>query len=217
MSQKILEKIKSEKIIAIIRGVSSEHIIPTVEALVNGGIHCVEITFNPSSEEKSKDTLVSIKKVSEHFKDTVFVGAGTVMTVKQTEDAIAAGAEYIISPNVNEAVIRRTKELGKISMPGAFTPTEAGNAYDYGCDIVKMFPAGILGPGYIKAVTSSMSHLTIAAVGGIDVDNIDDFIKVGTTCFGIGSNLVNTKLVEKGDFATITETAKKFCQAVSEI
>lgn len=216
MSQKILEKVLQKKIIAIIRGVSSQNIIKTVQALLDGGIECVEVTFNPSNEEKSKDTLISIQKINEQFKGRVIVGAGTVLTEKQVEDAVNAGAEYIISPNTNEQVIKKTKQLGKISMPGALTPTEAQYAYEIGADIVKMFPAGVLGLDYIKAVKSSMNHLVVAAVGGVDENNIKEFIHGGVNCFGIGSNLVNVKLVEQGRYDLITQKAKKFVEAVCD-
>ena len=132
-----------------------------------GGIHCIEVTFDQTSNETIAQTKQSIAAIKEQLGDRVYVGAGTVMTVEQVHMAVEAGAEYIISPNVNEAVIRETKKLDKVSIPGAMTPTEAAAAYEYGADIVKMFPAGILGPAYIKAVKAPLKHIPMTAVGGV--------------------------------------------------
>ena len=121
MERNVLEFIREHKIIAIVRGISSAQIVQLVQAMVDGGVRCVEVTFDQSSEEKRQDTLKSISTIRETFGDQVSVGAGTVMTVEQVHQAREAGAEYIISPNVNEAVIRETKALGMVSIPGAYT------------------------------------------------------------------------------------------------
>lgn len=156
---KILERIKESKIIAIVRGIPSSSIVDLVEAMVKGGVSCVEVTFDQSSEEKSKDSLKAISLIRETFGDRVAVGAGTVMTVEQVHQAVEAGAEYMISPNTNEAVIRETKKLGKISIPGACTPSEAADAYAWGADIVKIFPARCVRPRlYEGAEGSSEAH-----------------------------------------------------------
>ena len=146
MAQEILQKILDGKVIAIVRGIGSKDIVKLAEAMEKGGINCIEVTFDQTSSETIAETKKSIAAIKEHLGDRVYVGAGTVMTVEQVHMAVEAGAEYIISPNVNEAVIRETKKLDKVSIPGAMTPTEAAAAYEYGADIVKMFPAGVLGP-----------------------------------------------------------------------
>lgn len=206
----VMEMILKEKIVAIIRGIHSNYIIDTVTALVNGGIHCVEVTFNAKSEEASRDTLLSIRKIKEHFGDEVAVGAGTVLTVENVEDAFEAGAEFMISPNSNKEVIRKTKELGLISIPGAVTPTEIIEAYEMGADIVKLFPAATLGLGYIKAVTGPINHIPLTAVGGVNAENAKDFIEAGCVGVSVGGNLVNRKLIEAGSFDEITKLAKEY-------
>ena len=206
----VMEMILKEKIVAIIRGIHSDYIIDTVTALVNGGIHCVEVTFNAKSEEASRDTLISIRKIKEHFGDEVAVGAGTVLTVENVEDAFEAGAEFMISPNSNKEVIRKTKELGLISIPGAVTPTEIIDAYEIGADIVKLFPAATLGLGYIKAVTGPINHIPLTAVGGVNAENAKDFIEAGCVGVSVGGNLVNRKLIEAGRFEEITLLAKEY-------
>lgn len=200
----------SEKIIAIVRGVKTEHIIETMEALLAGGIRNVEITFDYSSDEGYNTTLQNLQTVSENFGSSINLGVGTVLNVKSVEDAVRAGAEYIISPNTDKAVISRTKELGKISIPGAFSPTEIVAARDFGADIVKIFPVGDLGVNYLKAISGPLSHIPFAAVGGVTADNMNEFLAAGAKCVGIGGNLVSAKLTESGNFQEITARAKEF-------
>ena len=198
-----------EKIIAISRGISSSHILKVADALRRGGVHFMEVTYNPSNEEASKDTLKSIEVLKKEFGEEMHIGAGTVLTVEQVEDAREAGAEYIISPNVDEIVIRKTKELGLLSIPGAMTPTEAQNAWKWGADYVKIFPADNLGADYIKAMLSSMNHLKLVATGGIDEGNMLEFLDSDCVGLGIGGSLLNRKLAEAGDYQVIFERAEK--------
>lgn len=214
MSQAVLDKILAGKIVAIVRGIPSTQIVGLASALEKGGVNCIEVTFDQSSEEKAKDTLASIRAIKEALGDKVCVGAGTVMTPEQVRLAVEAGAEYMISPNVDEEVIRETKRLDKVSIPGAMTPTEAAFAYKCGADIVKMFPAGILGAGYIKAVKAPLKHIPLTAVGNVNVDNCAEFIKAGAVGVGVGGSLVSAKLVAEGKFDEITATAKAYVEAL---
>ncbi|MBR9947912.1 bifunctional 4-hydroxy-2-oxoglutarate aldolase/2-dehydro-3-deoxy-phosphogluconate aldolase [Clostridiaceae bacterium Marseille-Q4145] len=200
---------KIEKIIAIARGISSNYILKTADALRKGGVHFMEVTYNPSDENASKDTLKSIEMLKKEFGEAMHIGAGTVLTAEQVKTARNAGAEYIISPNVEESVIQKTKELGLISIPGAMTPTEAQNAWKCGADYVKVFPAGNLGADYIRAMLSSMNHLKLVATGGIDEKNMLEFLNSGCVGFGIGGSLVNRKLAEAGNYQEIFERAEK--------
>ena len=214
MERNVLEFIREHKIIAIVRGIPSTQFVQLVQAMVDGGVRCVEVTFDQSSEEKRQDTLKAIAAIRETFGDQVSVGAGTVMTVEQVHQAREAGAEYIISPNVNEAVIRETKALGLVSIPGAYTPTETAAAYEYGADIVKLFPAGILGPAYIKALKAPLKHIPLTAVGGVSPENCASFIEAGCIGVGCGGNLVSAKLVNEGRFDEITKTAEAYMKAL---
>lgn len=216
MSQSVLEKIKEDKIIAIVRGIKSADISALAEALMEGGLHCIEVTYDQSSEEAKEDTLKSIQILSEQYSGQVLTGAGTVMSSDEVDAAVEAGAEYIISPNVDESVIRRTKELERISIPGALTPTEAASAYAYGADIIKLFPAGVLGPAYIKSICGPLNYIPFTAVGGISPENCADFLKAGAIGIGCGGNLVSKKLVEEGNFAAITATAKAYQEILSQ-
>lgn len=217
MSKEVLNKILEGKIVAIVRGIPSDEVVGLAKALVEGGISCIEVTFDQSSEEKAQDTLKAISNISKVLGDRVCVGAGTVMTVKQVETAAAAGAEYMISPNTNAAVIKRTKELDKVSIPGAMTPSEVAQAYELGADIVKMFPAGVLGCAYIKAVKAPLKHIPVTAVGGVNPGNCADFIRAGAVGVGVGGNLVSPQLVKEGRFDEITAIAKSYTDALKNV
>lgn len=208
----VLQQIQEKRIIAIIRGVSSKDILETARALIAGGVRLMEITFDHTSEAGMQNTLECFDILTRELRGEILMGAGTVLTPEEVELACEHGAKYIISPNTDEAVIRRTKELGLVSMPGALTPSEVVLAKNYGADIVKLFPAGDLGIGYIKSVKAPLAHISMAAVGGVNENNIGDFAKIGVDGFGIGSNLVSAKVVAAGDFARITETAKKLVE-----
>lgn len=217
MSKEVLKRIHDGKIIAIIRGISSDRIIDLVDAMLAGGVNCAEVTFDQSSEEMTKDTLLSIRRLREHFCEKVCVGAGTVMSCEQVRQAAEAGAEYIISPNTDPDVINETKKLGLVSIPGAMTPTEIAYAYSLGADIVKLFPAGNLGAAYIKALKAPLKHIPVTAVGGVNVENCKDFFKAGVIGIGVGGNLVSKTLVETGNFAAITAAAQEYTDALKTL
>lgn len=163
--QHVLERLGREKVIAIVRGVGTEEIEAVAQALLAGGISCMEITVDHRTDEGREDTYRSIARLRDRLGETVCLGAGTVLDETETERAVEAGADYIISPNLDQAVVRRTRELGKVSIPGAFTPSEAVQAARWGADIVKLFPVGLLGPAYIRALRGPLPHIPFCAVG----------------------------------------------------
>ena len=144
----------------------------------------------------------------------MYIGAGTVLTADQVRLTRAAGGSFIILPDVNEEVIRETYRLGMVSMPGALTPTEIAAADEYGADFVKLFPISNLGAGYVKAVKAPLSNVKLLAVGGIDENNMQEYLDVGVCGFGIGSNLTDKKMIEAEDWDGITRLAEKFVKAV---
>lgn len=147
----------------------------------------------------------------------VCLGAGTVITAEQVMMAVDAGAEYIISPTTDISVIQKTKELGKVSIPGAFTPSEMVAAFDAGADIIKLFPAGVLGIDYIKALLTPLSYIPVVAVGGVNLDNVDQFIKAGAKGVGVGGNLVDKRTVYSGDYCEITKTAQAYVRKLDNL
>lgn len=216
MREEIIKQVEQHKVIAIIRGVEPEKSLKVAKALYEGGIRMIEVTFDQKDEEKQKGTAESIRRISEYFQGEVYVGAGTVTNVKLVEMAAQAGAQYIISPDTAEDVIKRTRELGLVSMPGALTPTEIMNAHKWGADFVKLFPIGSLGTAYIKAVKAPLNHIKLLAVGGVNENNITEFLDAGCYGAGIGGNLVNKKWIENEEFEKITETARTLTEIVKE-
>lgn len=208
--------ILDHKLIAIIRGVGENDILQVVQALVDGGISLIEIPLNHSSENTKAESIAIIKKVHETFGTRIYLGAGTVLSEEEVELAVSAGAEYIISPNVDIKVIRKTKELGKMSMPGALTPSEVVIAYENGADIVKIFPAGNFGESYIKALKGPLGHIPYAAVGGVNLENASGLLKAGYSLVAVGGNLIDKQAVRARDFSKICKLAQEYTKAVYE-
>ena len=209
-----IETIKKHKIIAIARKVPKDKILQTAEALFAGGIRLLEVTFDQNNPHCIVETSDMIGVLVKRFGTDMCIGAGTVMTITQAEAAVNAGAQYLISPNFSPAIVKKTLELSAISIPGALTPTEIVAAYEAGAQIVKLFPAGDLGVGYIKSIISPLSHIPMMAVGGIDEKNIADFLKTGLRGVGIGSNIVKNSLIEQNRFSELTELAKKYTSII---
>lgn len=212
--EKVLQKMREKKLVAIIRGILPEQIEATVQALFEGGIVLAEITYDHRDKESRMRTVHALEKLRNRFDGQMCLGAGTVLTKEDVVDAANAGAQFIISPNVSEQVIRSTKERGLVSMPGAFTPTEIINAYEYGADFVKLFPAGLLNVEYIKAIRGPLGFVPLSAVGGVTPQMIPKLLEAGVSCFGIGGNLVDVKCVTENEFKTITKRAEEFVNAV---
>lgn len=206
----VLEALKEYKIVAICRGVSTDNILKTAQALYDGGIRMMEVTFNQKAADPIAETAASIKLLNEKMGDKMYFGAGTVLTPEQVDAAVDAGAKYIISPNFSPAVVKRTIERGAISMPGCLTPSEVMSAYEMGAHVIKLFPAGDLGLGYIKAIMAPISHVPLVAVGGINADNMRSFLDLGLAGLGIGGNIVNTKLISEGKFDELTKVAQTY-------
>ncbi|MBR5451728.1 MAG: bifunctional 4-hydroxy-2-oxoglutarate aldolase/2-dehydro-3-deoxy-phosphogluconate aldolase [Clostridia bacterium] len=214
MFNEVIKSIEKNKIIAIIRGVAKEQLIPLADALYKGGIRLIEVTYSANGKISDTETAERISILAKKFEGKMLVGAGTVLTKKQVALTKKAGGKFIISPDTNKIVIKKTKRLGLVSMPGALTPSEIEAAHRAGADFVKLFPVSSLGPEYVKAVSAPLSHIKLLAVGGVDLDNISSFLKAGVCGFGLGSNIVDKKLLEANDFEEITELAKKY---VSEV
>ena len=213
MENNIIEAIEREKLIVIVRGVAKEKLLPLAEALYNGGIRLMEITYKADGSENNL-TSECIKMLVEEFGGRMYVGAGTVLTEKQVELTKAAGGEFIISPDACREVIEKTKELGMVSMPGVMTPTEIRSAHKWGADFVKLFPAVNMGPDYIKAVKAPLSDIKYLAVGGIDLDNMKEYLDAGVSGFGIGSSIIDKKMIADNDFDGITKLARSYVERV---
>ena len=214
MREKVLKAIEKEKIIVIVRNIKREKLIPLCEAMYEGGIRLLEVTYDASGKMSDEETAENIKMLANRFESKMYIGAGTVLTKKQVKLTKNAGGQFIISPNTDKAVIKKTVKLGMVSMPGALTPTEVKEAHKFGADFVKLFPASNLGADYIKAITAPLSNIKFTAVGGINEKNMHEYIKVGVSGFGIGTNIVDKKLVEGEEYDKITELAKKYVEVI---
>lgn len=214
MRDYVIEAILREKIIAIVRGVDAEKLIPAAEALYEGGIRLIEITYSANGAVSDENTALCIGNLARHFEGRMLVGAGTVITEKQVQLTKDVGGLFIISPNADARVIGKTRELGMVSIPGALTPTECMRAHDAGADFVKLFPVSTFGPGYVKAIRAPLSQIKFLAVGGIDENNMGDYLKAGVCGFGVGSNIVKNSMIDEGDFVGITALAEKYVQAL---
>lgn len=214
MREAIIQSVLENKLIAIVRGVYGEDCIRLAKALYAGGIKLLEVTFDQSSPVLWKKTADTIRMLNDQLGNKMAFGAGTVTSVELVSIAKEAGAQFIVSPDCDAAVIRATVEAGMVSMPGAMTPTEVLQAHKAGADFVKLFPVGNFGPGYLKSVAAPINHVKLLAVGGVNENNIADFLKAGAVGAGVGGNLVNKAWIAEGKFQEITALAKTFTDAV---
>ena len=206
-----IEKIKEGKIIVIVRGVARENLIPLAEAMYAGGIRLLECTYDASEKIPDEEIAANIEMLAKHFEGRMLIGAGTVIRERQVVLTKSAGGKFIISPDTNAEIIKKTKELGLVSIPGAITPTEVAFAYRTGADFVKLFPIDLYGGAkYIKTLRAPLSHIPLLAVGGVNPDNMAEFLSAGAVGLGIGSGVVDKKLIEEGNFEKITELAKRY-------
>lgn len=212
-----MKRLYEKKIIAIVRNIAPEKLLPLAHALYAGGISMLEIPFAQNDPEGIRHTAEAIGSLAKVTEGKMGVGAGTVLSREQLFAAADAGARYVISPNVNGELIAETKRLGLFSFPGALTPTEIARAWNAGADAVKVFPAGNMGVEYFRALRAPLSHIPMMAVGGIDEHNCGEFLKAGAVGLGIGGKLINQTWIRNGDFERITELAEKMVHATEAV
>jgi 2-dehydro-3-deoxyphosphogluconate aldolase/(4S)-4-hydroxy-2-oxoglutarate aldolase len=203
-----LTRILKHKIVVIIRGIDPDDFFNVAGALLEGGLSVIEITLN------SRDALSVIKQASLQMGDQLLIGAGTVLDPASAETAISAGAKFIISPSLNIETIRTTKQMGAVSIPGAFTATEILSAYNSGADIIKVFPASV-GANYFRDLRGPFPGIPMMPTGGVNLTNILEFKKAGAVAYGIGSALIDaSQKMTKEYLLKVTEKAKQFAEAV---
>ena len=208
--QEIIKDVEKNKIIVILRGFTTEQLINTVDAMEKGGIKLVEVTFDQTGATSDLETAENIRTLCQNFDGKVRVGAGTVMTEEQVELAFNAGAQFIISPDCNEKVIRKTRDLGMVSMPGVLTPSEAANAHRFGADFAKLFPNSEVKLSYLKALAVPLSHIKFLAVGGVNAENMKDYLAAGAKGIGVATAIADKKAISQGDYEEITRRARLF-------
>lgn len=208
----VIDEIKESPIVAVIRKANEQNIIPIVDALYKGGVKTIEIT----AETPSVTTLIEL--VVKEFSNKVLVGAGTVLDAETGRSVIMAGAEFIVSPTLNVDTIKLANRYGILTISGALTPTEILTAYEHGAGMVKVFPANVFGPSYIKRIHGPLPHIPLMVTGGITLQNMNDYFNQGGVAVGIGSNLVNVdKLQTADDYQQLTEVATQFVSELAEL
>ncbi len=211
-----IKTIEKEKIIVIVRGVAREKLIPMAKAMYRGGIRLIECTYDASGKISDEEIASNIEMLAREFDGKMTVGAGTVLTKKQVGLTKEAGGKFIISPDTNPEIIAYTKECGLVSIPGALTPTEASSAHRAGADFIKVFPVNYMGAKYIKDLKAPLSHIRFLAVGGINVDNIREYLDAGACGVGVGSGIVNKKMIEDGDFDAVERFAREYTEKIKD-
>jgi 2-dehydro-3-deoxyphosphogluconate aldolase/(4S)-4-hydroxy-2-oxoglutarate aldolase len=211
MSLETATRIRDCGVVAIARGTDADAVIDTVDAIRRGGVSTVEVTANTDG------VLDMIRDVSSTFTaDELTVGAGTVLDAETARAAILAGAEFVVTPSFDEGVVRTANRYGKPSLVGIATPTEAVRAFEAGADMVKVFPAATLGPGFVSALGGPLGHVPTVPTGGVDLGNVRDFFEAGATAVGVGSAIVDADAVARGDFDAVEANARGFAEAVED-
>ena len=210
-----LRAIDEAKIIVILRGLDREQLIGAVGAMREGGIKCVEVTFNAKGNPSDETVAANIAELIRLYPD-MHIGAGTVLNRAQVDLVKAAGGEYIISPDVNVEVIEYTRKVGLVSIPGALTPSEATSANRAGADYVKLFPNAVMGPAYLKAIAVPLSHIKFLAVGGVNENNLGEYMRSGAAGIGVASAIVDKTAVKNKDWKTVAAKAKAYVDAMRE-
>lgn len=206
-----LQRIAEGGVVAVMRGITDETVTDIGDALVDGGITAVEVTADtPGAVEK-------VERLATRYEDRpVLVGAGTVLDAATARQVIAAGATFIVSPSLDEAVVRTANRYGATVIPGVFTPTEAVRAMEAGADAVKIFPAASVGPGHIGAIKGPLEQIPIIPTGGVSLENGAAYIEAGAFALGVGSALVSDELVEARDWVGLEERAEQFVSLVAD-
>jgi len=207
----MLDLLLRERIVAIVRGLSGEAADRAAEALIDGGIRLVEVTMNT---EGALETISSWRK---KFDGRAEIGAGTVLDIGMAREAVAAGARYLISPNLDEEVIAFGAERGISVWPGVMTPTEIVRAWKAGAEAVKVFPMASLGVNYLAEIRAPLNHIPMIATGGVDLTTIRAYFEAGAVAVGMGSRLLNRDWIRAGDFGRLTENARRYVEIVRSL
>src|SRR5204863_2875357 len=205
-----LQRVLECGIVAVVRFSDPEPLVGVVEALAAGGVVVAEVTFTVPG------ALDVIRAAKQKLGDRVLLGAGTVLDPETARAALLAGAEFIVAPNTNLDVIRVCRRYDKLVMPGAFTPTEVVSAWEAGADIVKVFPADVVGPAFFKALRGPLPQVRLMPTGGVDLSTAAAFLKAGACCLGVGGQLVEPKAVAERNFDRIRDLARQYVAIVQK-
>lgn len=208
--EKDLQRVLDCGIVAVVRSPDPGPLVEVVKALADGGVTVAEVTLTVPG------ALDVIRETRRQVSDRVLLGAGTVLDPETARAALLAGAEFVVAPNVNPDVIRLCRRYDRLVVPGAFTPTEVLAAWEAGADIVKVFPADVVGPAFFKALRGPLPQVKLMPTGGVDLTRAGEFLKAGAACLGVGGQLVDPKLVAARDFSGITALARRYVEVVKK-
>jgi 2-dehydro-3-deoxyphosphogluconate aldolase/(4S)-4-hydroxy-2-oxoglutarate aldolase len=208
--KKILEEILKRKVVAVLRVKEAEQLARVIEAIYVGGISVAEITMTVPN------AIQLIEKMSEKLDSNIIIGVGSVLNGKTAENAIKAGAKYVVSPIFKKEILETAHKFDIPVMPGCFTPTEIQTAFENGADIVKVFPADVVGMEFIKAILAPMPHLKLMPTGGVSLTNAGEWLKVGACAVGIGSALLDKIAINESNFSRLSENAKTIMKSISD-
>jgi 2-dehydro-3-deoxyphosphogluconate aldolase/(4S)-4-hydroxy-2-oxoglutarate aldolase len=197
-------------VVAVVRSPDSQQLVDVARALADGGVSVVEITMTVP------DALDVMRQVRRALGERILLGAGTILDAETARAALLAGAEYLVAPTLNLDVIRLCQRYDKLVMPGAFTPTEILTAWEAGADIVKVFPADVVGPAFFKAMRAPLPQIRMMPTGGVDLNTAGDFLRAGACCLGVGGHLVDPKVVAAREFDRIRDLARRYAAVVAE-
>jgi 2-dehydro-3-deoxyphosphogluconate aldolase/(4S)-4-hydroxy-2-oxoglutarate aldolase len=209
--KRLKQQIEADGLIAIARHVPSKEILQVADALWAGGVKLMEVTLN------SKGALDTIALLVDHFKGSdVVIGAGTVLSEEAADEALDVGARFLVSPHTDPRIIRAALSAEAIPLPGVMTPTDVVRALDAGAEILKLFPAGALGPEYLKQLRGPFGDTAFMAVGGVDLNNASAFLQAGAIGLGLGGCLVNVQDIAQGNYPALTVRAAAFRKILEE-
>lgn len=210
MSNDTKQTLERVGLIPVLRAKSSSQAHAVVQALIKGGVTVVEVTMTVPG------AIDLLRELKAEYGSELLLGSGTVTTAAQARATIEAGAEFVVSPSLHLDVIAATRAAGKVSVPGALTPTEVITAWNAGADYVKIFPCSAMGgASYLKALLAPFPHLQLIPTGGVSLDTAETFFKAGARALGVGSDLVNLAAIEAGHPETITDTARAYLEVVA--
>ncbi len=212
MSEQIRQAIEEAGLIPVLRARSTAQAHALVRAMIAGGVTVVEVTMTVPG------AVDLLRELRHEYAGQLLLGSGTVTTAAEAQATIEAGAEFVISPSFHPDVVERTLEMGKLSIPGALTPTEVITAWRAGADYVKIFPCSAMGgASYLKALLAPFPHLKLIPTGGVTVQTAESFLRAGARALGVGSDLVNLAAIDAGKPETITETARAYLQVLARV
>jgi 2-dehydro-3-deoxyphosphogluconate aldolase/(4S)-4-hydroxy-2-oxoglutarate aldolase len=209
--QQILSNLISVGVVPVVRTATAEAAIRSIEALYEGGITVAEITMTVPGAVKA------LESVAAKFGGRITLGAGTVLDPETCRICMLSGAEFFVTPSLDVRTIEMARRYSKVILPGALTPTEVKTAWDAGADIVKVFPCGnVGGPKYIKALKGPFPHIEMIPTGGVNLDTTADFLRAGACSVAVGSELIDAKTIQEGNFEVFTERARQYLAIVRQ-